>query len=345
MIGVVWQDTKGTRTTKLKPAGPNLGADELAPDIAWGSMLVTWMGCPSSPGHTSLARSAAALATLDGTMPLVLVTTKGAVGTVAGAEMARNSHTPLSLAMRRRATTSKWCTPQMTPAAKNDLKSFTMFTSLKWSASMAGVVWEDRNGARTTDTKPWMGCPNSPGHTSTARSAAALATSDGTLPLVLVMTKGAVGTAAGAEMARNSATPLSLAMRWHATTSKWCTPQMTLAAKNDLKSFTMFTSLKLSAPMTRVVWQDRKGTRTTETKPAGPNLGADELAPDMAWGSILVTVHHSMEQPNQMPTVQSTFSLLRNYLQKTLQNHVCYQLVRPVLLSLNNHCYLLMTDL
>jgi hypothetical protein len=49
---------------------------------------------------------------------------------------------------------TKWCTPQMTPAAKNDLKSFTMFTSLKWSASMAGVVWEDRNGARTTDTKP-----------------------------------------------------------------------------------------------------------------------------------------------------------------------------------------------
>jgi hypothetical protein len=80
-----------------------------------------------------------------------------------------------------------------------------------------------------------------------------------------------------------------LAMRRRATTSKWCTPQMTPAAKNDLKSFTMFTSLKLSAPMTRVVWQDRKGTRTTETKPAGPNLGADELAPDMAWGSILVT--------------------------------------------------------
>jgi hypothetical protein len=40
----------------------------------------------------------------------------------------------------------------------------------------------------------------------------------------LVTTKGAVGTAAGAEMARNSATPLSLAMRWHATTS--CTTQI-----------------------------------------------------------------------------------------------------------------------
>jgi hypothetical protein len=200
----------------------------------------------SSPGHTVPARSIETLATSDGTMPLVLVMIKGAVGTVAGAEMARNSHTPLSLAMRRRATTSKWCTPQMTPAAKNDLKSFTMFTSLKLSAPMTGVVWQDTKGTRTTKLKPagpnlgadelapdiawgsmlvtWMGCPSSPGHTSLARSAAALATSDGTMPLVSVTTKGAVGTVAGAEMARNSHTPLSLAMRRRATTS--CTTQI-----------------------------------------------------------------------------------------------------------------------